>query len=191
MSSLLAPHRAWLVGAGAAGRITRRSILFQELRAQPRLRGGYDTVRDAVRPLRLEAAAAERSRSAASRPSRASRRRSTGARCGCRLATGPGRSACLRDDAGLLAARLGGRLRDTSVWRRCSRRTSTPSSTSAGAPREILYDRMRTVMMGGTSAEGQNALESDVRGLRPALGLRAAAVPAVPGADQGQGRVRA
>ena len=43
----------------------------------------------------------------------------------------------------------------------------------------------------GRRARGASqALESDLPGVCPALGVRAAGVPAVPGADQGQGRDR-
>ena len=54
--SLLAPHRAWLVERAAQVGYSAR-ILYQELCAQRGFEGGYGTVRDAVRPLRTEAAA--------------------------------------------------------------------------------------------------------------------------------------
>ena len=44
---------------------------------------------------------------------------------------------------------------------------------------------MRTVTLGGTSAEGK-PLEPDVRSVRPALGLRAAAVPTVSSSTKGK-----
>src|SRR5678815_2305372 len=55
--SLLAPHREWLVERAPEVGYSAR-ILFQELRANRGFEGGYGTVRDAVRPLRLETAAA-------------------------------------------------------------------------------------------------------------------------------------
>jgi transposase len=55
--SLIAPHRAWLVERAAQVGYSAR-ILYQELCLQRGFEGGYGTVRDAVRPLRTEAAAA-------------------------------------------------------------------------------------------------------------------------------------
>ena len=93
----------------------------------------------------------------------------------------------LRDDAGLLAPGVGGRLR------------ARAHRLAAGRARARLRalrrphrgDPVRPDAHGGDrQRRGQAALERHLRGLRAALGLRAAAVPAVPGADQGQGRVR-
>lgn len=55
--TLLTPHRAWLVERAPQVHYSAR-ILFQELRADRGYRGGYDTVRNAVRPLRAEATVA-------------------------------------------------------------------------------------------------------------------------------------
>ena len=55
--TLLAPHMAWLTERAPQVRFSAR-ILFQELRASRAYGGGYDTVRNAVRPLRAEAVAA-------------------------------------------------------------------------------------------------------------------------------------
>lgn len=55
--TLLTPHRAWLVERARQVHYSAR-ILFQELRADRGYRGGYDTVRNAVRPLRAEATVA-------------------------------------------------------------------------------------------------------------------------------------
>ena len=55
-------------------------------------------------------------------------------------------------------------------------------------PEEILYDRMKTVWL-GSDERGEIVWHPGVSGLRTVLGLPAAAVPAVPGADQGQDRV--
>lgn len=55
--ALLDAHRAWLVERAAQVGYSAR-ILYQELCAQRGFEGGYGTVRDAVRPLRLETAAA-------------------------------------------------------------------------------------------------------------------------------------
>ena len=56
-----------------------------------------------------------------------------------------------------------------------------------GHTREHLYDRPRTIC--SPDGQGGRDLERDVPELRALLGLRGAAVPAVSGADQGQGRV--
>jgi transposase len=55
--TLLSAHAAWLAERAPAVNYSAR-ILYQELRATRSYGGGYDTVRNAVRPLRLEAAAA-------------------------------------------------------------------------------------------------------------------------------------
>jgi transposase len=55
--TLLTAHRAWLVARAPQVRYSAR-ILFQELRAVRGNTGGYDTVKQAVQPLRAEAAVA-------------------------------------------------------------------------------------------------------------------------------------
>jgi len=55
--TLLSAHQAWMVERAPAVNYSAR-ILFQELRATRGYLGGYDTVRNAVRPLRTEAGAA-------------------------------------------------------------------------------------------------------------------------------------
>jgi transposase len=55
--TLLSAHQAWLVDRAPAVNYSAR-ILFQELRAAHGYLGSYDTVRNAVRPLRTEAGAA-------------------------------------------------------------------------------------------------------------------------------------
>jgi len=55
--TLLSAHQAWLVERAPLVNYSAR-ILFQELRGTRGYQGGYDTVRNAVRPLRTEAAAA-------------------------------------------------------------------------------------------------------------------------------------
>lgn len=55
--TLLGPHQAWLVERAPQVHHSAR-ILYQELCAERGYTGGYDTVRNAVRPLRAEAAVA-------------------------------------------------------------------------------------------------------------------------------------
>lgn len=55
--TLLAPYMAWLVERAPQVHYSAR-ILYQELRAGRGYSGGYDTVKNAVRPLRAEAAVA-------------------------------------------------------------------------------------------------------------------------------------
>jgi transposase len=55
--TLLSPHAAWLAERAAQVHFSAR-ILFQELRAEHGYKGGYDTVKNAVRPLRAEATVA-------------------------------------------------------------------------------------------------------------------------------------
>ena len=57
-----------------------------------------------------------------------------------------------------------------------------------GVPEEILYDRMKTVWQ-ETDERGEIVWNPVFLGLRALLGLHAAAVPAVSGADEGQGRI--
>lgn len=54
--TLLSAHRAWLLERAPQVNYSAQ-ILFQELKASRGYEGGYDTVRNAVRPLRSEAAA--------------------------------------------------------------------------------------------------------------------------------------
>lgn len=54
MSTLLEPHRQWLVDRAAQVRYSAR-ILWQELRAQRGFTGSYELVKLAVRPLRAQA----------------------------------------------------------------------------------------------------------------------------------------
>jgi transposase len=54
--TLLAAHQRWLVERAPEVNYSAQ-ILFQELRAQRGFAGGYDTVKNAVRPLRMEVAA--------------------------------------------------------------------------------------------------------------------------------------
>lgn len=56
-ATLLAPHQAWLAARAPQVHHSAR-ILFQELSAERGYTGSYDTVRNAVRPLRAEAAVA-------------------------------------------------------------------------------------------------------------------------------------
>lgn len=56
-ATLLSPHAAWLAERGPQVHYSTR-ILFQELRANHGYMSGYDTVKPAVRPLRVEAAVA-------------------------------------------------------------------------------------------------------------------------------------
>lgn len=55
--TLLSAHQAWLVERAPLVNYSAR-ILFQELRGMRGYQGGYDTVRNAVRPLRKDAGAA-------------------------------------------------------------------------------------------------------------------------------------
>jgi transposase len=57
VQTLLSAHCAWLLERAPQVHYSAR-ILFQELRATRGYTGGYDTVKNAVRPLRTEAAVA-------------------------------------------------------------------------------------------------------------------------------------
>ncbi len=182
--ALLDTHRAWLVERAAEVGYSAR-ILYQELCAQRGFEGGYGTVRDAVRPLRLETAAAALTQ--------------------CRFETEPGEQAQV--DWGQVRVPIGSRILEVHIFVMTlgySRRAWVEGYEHermdslllahehafehfAGVTREILYDRMRTVML--KRARRPEALEPDLPGLCPALGIRAAGVPAVSRANEGQGRV--
>lgn len=147
---LLVPHREWLKERAPQVGYSAR-ILFQELCAQRGFDGGYGTVRDAVRPLRLETAAAGLTQ--------------------CRFETEPGEQAQV--DWGQVRVPIGPLMREVHIFvmtlgysRRAwvegyahERMESLLSAHEhafehfAGVTREILYDRMRTVMLG--EHEGQ------------------------------------
>jgi transposase len=148
--SLLAPHREWLKGRAPEVGYSAR-ILYQELCAQRGFEGGYGTVRDAVRPLRLETAAAELTQ--------------------CRFETEPGEQAQVdwgeaRVPVGagivkvhIFVMTLGYSRRAWAEGYEHERMESLLSAHEhgfehfAGVTREILYDRMRTVML--SEAEGR------------------------------------
>ena len=88
--TLLTAHLAWLKERAAQVNYSAQ-ILFQELRASRGYQGGYDTVRNAVRPLRVEAAAASLTQ-CRFETEPGERRRLTGARCGFGLM--PARRRC-------------------------------------------------------------------------------------------------
>ena len=143
--SLLAAHQDWLAERAAQVDYSAR-ILFQELRASRGYTGGYDTVRNAVRPLRQEA-----------RRAWVTQRR---------FESAPGHQAQV--DWGQVRARFEGGVREVHVFvftlgfsRRCyaegyehQRMESLLQAHEhafehfVGIPRELLYDRMRTVLEG-------------------------------------------
>jgi transposase len=143
--ALLDPHRAWLAERAAQVGYSAR-ILYQELCARRGFEGGYGTVRDAVRPLRLETAAASLTQ--------------------CRFETEPGEQA--QADWGEVRVRLGTEIVQVHIfvmtlgysrrgWAEGYEHERMESLLAAhehgfehfgGVTREILYDRMRTVIQG-------------------------------------------
>jgi transposase len=148
--TLLAPHREWLAARAPEVGYSAR-ILYQELVAQRDFEGGYGTVRDAVRPLRLETAAADITQ--------------------CRFETEPGEQAQV--DWGQARVPIGSGIMEVHffvmtlgysrrAWAEGYEHERMESLLAAhehafehfaGVTREILYDRMRTVMVG--EREGQ------------------------------------
>jgi transposase len=142
---LLDAHRAWLVERAAQVGYSAR-ILYQELCTQRGFEGGYGTVRDAVRPLRLETAAASLTQ--------------------CRFETEPGEQA--QADWGEVRVLLGSQVVEVHIfvmtlgysrrgWAEGYEHERMESLLAAhehgfehfgGVTREILYDRMRTVIQG-------------------------------------------
>ncbi|MFN9211650.1 MAG: IS21 family transposase [Betaproteobacteria bacterium] len=142
---LLAARRDWFTERAAAVNCSAR-ILFQELRVRHDWAGSYATVREAVRPLRVQAAAAAVTQR--------------------RFETGPGEQA--QADWGQARVRLGGAIAKVHVfvltlgysrrgWAEAYPHERMESLLAAhehafahfgGVTREILYDRMRTVLEG-------------------------------------------
>jgi transposase len=143
--ALLDGHRAWIEQRAPQVGYSAR-ILYQELRAQHGFKGCYETVRDTVRPLRQAAAA--------------------GSLTQCRFETGPGEQA--QADWGEVRVRLGGQVAEVHIfvmtlgysrrgWAEGYEHERMESLLAAhehafehfgGVTREILYDRMRTVIQG-------------------------------------------
>ena len=143
--ALIGPHRAWLSERAPQVGYSAR-ILYQELCADRGFRGGYGTVRDAVRPLRGEAGAAGLTQ--------------------CRFETEPGQQAQV--DWGQVRVPLGEQKVEVHIfvmtlgysrraWGEGYEHERMESLLAAhehafehfgGVTREILYDRMRTVIQG-------------------------------------------
>jgi len=143
--TLLAAHRAWLAERAAAVNYSAR-IVCQELRASRGYSGSYGTVRDAVRPLRIEAAAASLTQ--------------------CRFETEPGHQA--QADWGEARVRFASGPAEVHIfvltlgysrrgWAEGYEHERMESLLAAhengfahfgGVPHEVLYDRMRTVIQG-------------------------------------------
>jgi transposase len=148
--TLLSSHMAWLTERAPQVNFSAQ-ILFQELRASRGYVGGYDTVRNAVRPLRSEAAAASLTQR--------------------RFETEPGQQAQV--DWGQVRVRCASGAATVHVFVMTlgySRRAWAEGYVNerlgsllaahehafahfGGCTAEILYDRMRTVTLG--SSEGQ------------------------------------
>lgn len=153
VESLLDPHREWLAARAPEVNYSAR-ILWQELRAQRGFTGSYVIVRRAVAPLRLEASVASLTQR--------------------RFETGPGEQA--QCDWGQITVRLGGVRTEIHVFVMTlgySRRgfamgflrERMPDLLAAheaafahfgGRCEFLLYDRMRTVVMG--TSEGRPRL---------------------------------
>ena len=183
--TLLSAHMGWLAERAPQVNFSAQ-ILFQELRASRGYGGGYDTVRNAVRPLRTEAAAAALTQR--------------------RFETEPGQQAQV--DWGQVRTRFVSGPAEVHVFVMTlgySRRAWAEGYQNERLAALLAAHEHAFAHFGGLHGgdplrphahghpghhRGQAALESDLRGLRPALGVRAAAVPTLPGADQGQGRER-
>ena len=148
--TLLAPHLDWLKRRAGEVNYSAR-ILFQELRGSRGYAGGYDTVRNAVRPLRLESAAASLTqRRFETEPGEQAQADWGQARV--QFASGP-------SEVHIFVLTLGYSRRG---WAEGYEHEQMESLLAAhehgfahlgGVTREILYDRMRTVIVG--EQEGQ------------------------------------
>jgi transposase len=147
---LLDEHRRWLEARAPQVHYSAQ-ILFQELRASRGYHGGYDTVRNAVRPLRAEAAVSALTQ--------------------CRFETGPGEQAQV--DWGQVRTHFSGAAAQVHIFvltlgysRRAWAEGYENERLSAlleahehafthfgGCTAEILYDRMRTVTAGSVAGQ--------------------------------------
>lgn len=152
LRTLMSEHQAWLAERAPQVQFSAQ-ILFQELCSSRGYRGGYDTVRNAVRPLRLEAAAQDLTQR--------------------RFETEPGQQA--QADWGQTRVRfvtgwqvvhifvmtLGYSRRGWAEGFQNERMDSLLAAHEhafahfGGHTAEILYDRMRTVTTGLTTDEGK------------------------------------
>ena len=143
--TLLTAHMDWLIARAPLVQHSAR-ILYQELCKERGYAGSYDTVRNAVQPLRLEASVASLTQ--------------------CRFETEPGEQAQV--DWGQAKVSLGGERRAVHIFvltlgysRRAWAEGYETEQMGAlmaahehafahfgGVTREILYDRMRTVLTG-------------------------------------------
>lgn len=150
LSKLLEPHREWLAARAPEVRYSAR-ILWQELRAERDFRGCYELVKLAVRPLRAEACVAGLTQR--------------------RFETAPAEQAQV--DWGQATVRLGGVRRPVHIFvmtlgysRRgyaegfCDERLASLMAAHerafahfGGCCETLLYDRMRTVVLGETVDE--------------------------------------
>jgi transposase len=148
--TLLSAHTSWLKERAPQVNYSAQ-ILFQELRAVRGYTGGYDTVRNAVRPLRVEAAVASLTQ--------------------CRFETEPGEQA--QADWGEVRVRFADGPATVHVfvftlgysrraWAEGYEHERMESLLAAhehgfahlgGVTSEILYDRMRTVILGQSAGE--------------------------------------
>ncbi len=145
VATLMSPHAAWLVERVPQVRYSVR-ILFQELCATRGFTGGYDTVKmpcGRFGPRRRSS----RSPSAASKLPLASNPRSTGARCGSCSIAGPTKIC-------VFVLTLGYSRRSFAQGFEHERIGSLLAAHEAafehfgGHTAELLYDRMRTVVLG-------------------------------------------
>ena len=163
--ALLDAHRAWLVERAAQVGYSAR-ILYQELCTQRGFEGGYGTVRDAVRPLRLETAAASLTQ--------------------CRFETEPGEQA--QADWGEVRVLLGSQVVEVHIF------VMTLGYSRRGWAEGYEHERMESLLGGARAwvralrwrdprdsvrphahrhpgrARGTQALESDLRRRSPGTG---------------------
>lgn len=147
---VLSAHLTWLAERAAQVRYSAR-ILFQELRATRGYTGGYDTVKNAVRPLRAEAAVA----------SLTQRRFETAPGEQAQVDWGQVRTRCLCGavEVHVFVMTLGYSRRAFAEGFEHERMSALLAAHEhafehfGGHTAEILYDRMRTVVAGTTEGK--------------------------------------
>ena len=184
--SLLAPFQAFL---------RERLARFPELTGRRLWReigdlgftGGYSTVTDFLRAIRPPPSRPPSS--AASRPRRGARRQVDFAFFKIRFTDEPGAErivwlfSLVLGHSRMMWARFVAR-QDLATVLRCH---VAAFEALGGVPEQILYDRMKTAVL-GESRRPRHRLQRQAAGPRRALRLRAQGLPSLPGQDQGQGR---
>src|SRR5262245_39088752 len=181
--TLLAEHLEYLRERAPAVQYSAR-VLYQELRQAHGYAGSYDTVKRFVQPLRAVRLQAERALVRFETPP-GQQSQSDWGQAHVYFPPPAGRAACVRVDARLQPPQL----LSPVPARGAPRVARQPRAGLRALRRPYARAPLRSAANGMPRwGREQDRLESHLPGLRGVLELRAAGLPAVPRADQGQGR---